>query len=300
MMVLFSERNGYVEPKAALQYECMDDNLRIAIYNTLYEYLGEYEQDSSVGMVCRTIWSEHWHQALDKFPSRYWGFYEELKARIYKSEWYEPYDLLEFLAKALDEHEPPDNPWGYGRYREVETIQSNDDYSSEINITLEREQSGYRLIDYHITPITNKAEMASLEESLKVSDRYSGVRMHIESAIDHLSKKPDSDSRNAIKEAISAVEAAAKVYVGDDNADLAKAIRQMQKDGTIHPALLDGWNKIYGFTSDENGVRHGSSTEEVHTDLALAKYMLVSCSAFANFIVNKDTTQAGTAKLQVR
>jgi CBS domain-containing protein len=98
-----------------------------------------------------------------------------------------------------------------------------------------------------------------------------------------LSQKPDPDLRNAIKEAISSVESAARVLTGKPKATLSDAIKILEKARQVHPALKDAWIKLYGYTSDEPGVRH-AMTEEPGIDFATAKYMVVSCAAFVNLL----------------
>ena len=54
----------------------------------------------------------------------------------------------------------------------------------------------------------------------------------------------------------------------------------------MHPALKAGFSKLYGYTSDESGVRH-PILKDANVGFAEAKYMLVTCSAFVNFLVDK-------------
>jgi hypothetical protein len=44
--------------------------------------------------------------------------------------------------------------------------------------------------------------------------------------------------------------------------------------------------KIYGYSSDEGGIRH-ALTGVSNIDHADAKFMIVSCSAFCNFMIEK-------------
>ena len=43
---------------------------------------------------------------------------------------------------------------------------------------------------------------------------------------------------------------------------------------------------MYAYTSDEDGIRHAILDETV-IDIADAKYMIVACSAFSNYLVAK-------------
>lgn len=117
--------------------------------------------------------------------------------------------------------------------------------------------------------------------------------MHTEKSLEHYSKKPEPDLTNAIKESISSVEAAARIVVGSEKDTLGEALKKLGKAGAVHPSLVAGWKNIYGFTSDVGGIRHASNTEEVAVDANLAKYMLISCSAFANYLMELELLKGG-------
>lgn len=53
---------------------------------------------------------------------------------------------------------------------------------------------------------------------------------------------------------------------------------------TIHPALEGAWSKMYGWTSDAEGIRH-AAVEAAEADQAIAKYMLITCSAFVTYLI---------------
>ena len=47
-----------------------------------------------------------------------------------------------------------------------------------------------------------------------------------------------------------------------------------------------GFLALYGYTSDESGIRHGG-IDFTNVNFEDAKYMLVSCSAFVNYLMEK-------------
>ena len=61
-----------------------------------------------------------------------------------------------------------------------------------------------------------------------------------------------------------------------------------QKKIDMHPALKTAFNKLYGYTNDEQGIRH-SLLEKDTVDFEDAKFMLVSCSAFINYLTIKSS-----------
>ena len=71
------------------------------------------------------------------------------------------------------------------------------------------------------------------------------------------------------------------------NATLGNAMKKLDDAGvTIHGAMKVAFEKLYGYTSDAGGIRHGSID---FTDATIedAQYMLVTCSAFVNYLNSK-------------
>ena len=54
----------------------------------------------------------------------------------------------------------------------------------------------------------------------------------------------------------------------------------------IHPAMEKSFLSLYGYTSDEDGIRH-AMTDEPNVTADDAKFMLISCSSFVNFLISK-------------
>jgi hypothetical protein len=56
----------------------------------------------------------------------------------------------------------------------------------------------------------------------------------------------------------------------------------------VHPALRNGFGNLYGFTSDEKGIRHPLLEKpDAQVDETDALYMLGSCAAFVSYLINK-------------
>src|SRR5699024_3571691 len=107
---------------------------------------------------------------------------------------------------------------------------------------------------------------------------FAGAQHHLDQAISLLSDRHAADYASSIKESISAVEAVVRTF--STGKTLGDGLNKLETAGlTIHPALKGAWQKMYGWTSDEPGVRHGGK-DAADMDQSLAKYMLVACSAF--------------------
>jgi hypothetical protein len=109
------------------------------------------------------------------------------------------------------------------------------------------------------------------------------VRTHLTRALKLLSDRKAPDYRNSIKESISAVESIARDLTGMPKATLADALKVLERDNRLHPALKEGFLRLYGYTSDEGGIRH-AMLEEPNLGAADAKYWLMSCTSFINYL----------------
>jgi len=155
------------------------------------------------------------------------------------------------------------------------------------NVVLESELSAYRFVGGLITQVTSEEEISEMEEALETP--FKTVNAHIETALKLMSDKKTPDYRNSIKESISAVEAICRLVTKNKNATLGNALDIIEKKGKIslHGALKRAFDSLYGYTSSAEGIRHAFSDEKVNVSFEDAKFMLVSCSAFVNYIVSK-------------
>ncbi|MGC9385032.1 MAG: AbiJ-NTD4 domain-containing protein, partial [Kosmotogaceae bacterium] len=187
-----------------------------------------------------------------------------IKDWFFQCPWTEVYDFVEFVILYTD----------------------NDDFTKYINYILKKHLSGFRVISGEIVPISSEQEIEAIEFAQSVN-KY--VKHHLDVALKLLSDKESPDYRNSIKESISAVEALVKLISGDSKATLGSALRIIEKAGNvkIHDALRNGFLNLYGWTSDDEGIRH-SLMDEPTLSQEDAIYMLVTCSAFINYLFEKS------------
>jgi len=51
--------------------------------------------------------------------------------------------------------------------------------------------------------------------------------------------------------------------------------------------LKRAFTALYGYTSDSGGIRHSLLEEDIAVTMEDAKFMLVTCSAFINYLKSK-------------
>ncbi len=77
------------------------------------------------------------------------------------------------------------------------------------------------------------------------------------------------------------------MITGDQDATLGKALARLEgKIGKYPHSLRNAFNQLYDYTSGAEGIRHGLLGES-HLDIEDAKFMLIACSAFINYLVAK-------------
>ncbi|MEK3947315.1 hypothetical protein MHB46_02335 [Paenibacillus sp. FSL H7-0703] len=272
----FSERIGKKPVKVDIQIESMDDDLRKGLWNCFYQsYLSPIRpfptSGTKLSLFFESLWTDFFKETIDKLPDEYYETEEYLKGKFFRMEWYEVYDCLEFVLKTKTSLE---------RLPRI--------FFNSCNKVLEKELSAYRIVGTEITQMTDKNEIQEIEESLVNSavPHLKSVYVHLSTALSLLSDRKSPDYRNSIKESISAVESISKIIAGDRKAELGKALKVLSDKIGLHNGLKAGFSSIYGYTSDEGGIRHAMSDEkEIYFEDA--KYMLVACSAFVNYLIMK-------------
>jgi hypothetical protein len=288
----FSQRMGMEPVKKSIQIEGMDEKLRVCIYNGLYEFLYNYIKTKGNESLLKKIWKEFWFYQTDKYPKgemhnsghgivTYFNhkFDAIFEKYFFSGEtlWGKIYDLLEFVNLKLE----GDANIALENYRKV--------YLNLVNNSLELGSSGYTFINGFISPITNKEEIIEIQavfDNTKPFTALFGCNTHLTTALQLLSNRENPDYRNSIKESISAVEFICKKISSKKTlGDSSKKMRSIPK---FNPFILDSMEKLYTF-SNKVGARHAIPNEEdaYEVDLEDARYMLVSCSAFINYLIVK-------------
>lgn len=155
----------------------------------------------------------------------------------------------------------------------------------QFNYLFKQEYVGYRFIGGLISPISNEIEMDTIQESL--DSEYSAVTSHITKAHSLLANREHPDYENSIKESISSVEAMCEIVTGvrGKEATLGNMLKKLEQKGVvIHSALKSAFNILYGYTSDANGIRHAGDIGGKASTFEEAKFMLISCCAFINYL----------------
>ena len=285
----FSERYGYVKPVEVLKRGYLDEECVTALCNC-YDYLAmwfnrydmnsSYRHDESYTQLEETIWCFFMNQRRDDF----YGYNShKIAATEYllseQNEWYKKFDLIEFTLRVLRNMTPQGD-----RHFAVVIV----NFIKLLNSTFKRLDYAYRVVDDQIVEITDQEEIDSIEEAVR---QNSTIKTHLSEALKLMSNRQAPDYRNSIKESISAVEALCREITGEST--LGDALRVWEKKGVKIPTFLkSGIEKLYIYTNDKRtGIRHPLMDDTESPTFEEAKYMLITCSAFVNYIQGKRVPQ---------
>lgn len=276
----FSERMGIIKVSKIIQKEEVSNELRAALWNILYENVIR-KTSKNFQSDLKMDFATHFIQIL--VDSRGYDVFVEIRAFITQGKWYEVYDTVEYIYLFVKNFPTEYETDLLGR---IHIVPSPDpqQLKKEINLVLEQENSAYRIVDDEIAPITDDMEIKEIETAQE--NARSNVQTHINTALGFLSDRQNPDYRNSIKESISAVEALCREITGESTLD--RALLALEKTGIKMPSmLLEAFKKLYYYTNGESGIRHALMDEEEEPGFEEAKYMLVVCSAFVNYIQGK-------------
>lgn len=253
--------------------------LRISLWNVFHECLWNkafsyqesfYTLDSHLNEFIKSYWSASFKLPLDLIPEEFEDALQQIRKYFFAFKWHETYDFIE--------HTIENYPTWY--------VYPNFKFIDDLNNVLEHENSAYRIINDQIIEITSEQEIESIENAIKNTNPYSGVQQHLNQSLKLMSDRQKPDYRNSIKESISAVESICKIVTNEDKATLGKALKIIEDKHGLHAALKGSLSQLYGYTSDADGIRH-AMLEESNLSYIDAKFMLVACTNFINYLIEK-------------
>ena len=139
-----------------------------------------------------------------------------------------------------------------------------------------------------VTPEEGKAVVDALRTLRQAG--LDGSAAHLRTAAERINA---GDWAGSVRESIHAVESVARQLDPGAATTLGPALSALEKRGALHPALKDAFSKLYGYTSDEQGVRHAlldQTKAQVGQDEAV--FMLGACASFASYLWRRHAAGA--------
>lgn len=276
-MSLFSERYGYIKPSDVIIRERITPEIQNAIcscYDRLENNARGYDYIALEKYIWRYFLNNRENDFVEDFV--YAKSYVFTNFVLSKDiAWYHKLDIVEFVIEYLYDSKCKIS---------APVVKS---FIFELNSEFARLNFAYRIINKEIVEITSQEEIVAIETAL--AESTGTVRRHINEALKLLSQRPTPDCRNSIKESISAVEAFCREKTGENT--LGKALNKLETNGISIPKMLkEAFDKLYAYTNQKDtGIRHALMDDDgkyiPSSDEAI--FMLVSCSAFINYLGKK-------------
>lgn len=275
----FSDRNSIKPISKVMQVDSLDDDTRIVLFNSLKNIVlhqiknGRCDED----ILCKDITEKMFNEVYyNEYANTFINLMDNI-LNIFESDSYD--DILttiEFICSMVYET--------LGDYNLRTHYYSPDSYYDTfkvMNCTFEDEYVGYRFVNGKIVKITNNEEIKSIEESASTS--FDEVNKSISKSISFLGERHNKDYKNAIKEAIIAVEQLFNIILKSSGLTLTNALNQICDKIDININLKESIKELYKYTNEVNGIRHGNNKDSDEISFDEAKYVLLICSATINY-----------------
>lgn len=158
-------------------------------------------------------------------------------------------------------------------------------FAANVNERLEESQAAYRVVEYTIVPVASPEEATMVQKAFVdlAKTELHGARRHLLQAA---AKLTGGDAPGSVRESISAVESVARVIA--PTGKFSDALGEIGKLAHIHGALKTGFTAIYGYTSDEQGIRHPLlESSDAKVDDIDAQFIFGACASFVSYLVGK-------------
>lgn len=280
----FAQAEGAEPLPSQLVLKEMSTELRAILWKIIYDSFEACEKSDSFGYshagepwlsILRAKHVYRDHKPADTFDTQAKGLIKGLKSIFMDGTYVEVFDFLEWLLTNFQRPviKPQTLQWALTHCR-----------------------AAYRVVDNCIiVPVSNEAEGETLQRAfadVSVSE-FSGAQAHLRNAARLLTAGKWADS---IRESVHSVEGVARVILRRPRVTLGDALKEIEKSHKLHPALRDGFGKLYGFTSDESGIRHALIDDaNAKVDEADAIFMLGACASFVSYLIARHQEQLAQA-----
>ena len=272
----FSQRYGLEAVPTMLSFKDIPATLQEDLFNTLQVSCQECSEQAELAS---DIWMHFFHEPITDIPRVDLGRgisiskllrdkRLDFKIRQEKFHVYSDpriYDLVEFVYAS-------------------EYAQSiRQPLQEGVNRDFKRNFASVKMIDGLIAPVSDEEQSHAIEAAMQ--GPLADVNSQVHTALALLADREHPIYRDSVKNSISAVESLCKHIVGDSRLTLEDALKKVGPTAVpVHPAIKDAFRKLYAYAGDV--ARHGLMGFD-NLDVEDARYMLVTCSAFINYLVVK-------------
>ena len=275
----FSQMHGYEEIPGPLRLEDLPREARTGIWNLFFEHIRGSTTTGGLDVLDGGPWiKDPWreileakhrrldHAPLDEWNPEYSRVRRDLREDIEKQPFNRVFDLIEFVLRRSE------CPRAFVRQMKTTFAESRLAYTIDIGPP--------PTIMPAVTPEEGHVVVQALRQLGEAG--LDGSATHLRDASGCIR---GGDWAGAVRESIHAVESVARQLDAAASRTLGPALASLDKRGRLHPALKKAFSELYGYTSDEQGIRHSrldQTKSQVGQDEAV--FMLGACASFASYL----------------
>lgn len=270
----FSQRHGHEPMPERLDLEQLPKRARTLLWDVLYQYTrrqmdqnGNWKYRRQWEMIFEELSTEHHQLTLEEADGiDIFDAIHRCKQSIYDEPFNRVLDLVERIM----------------RHRSCPDVFCND-----MALAFSKAQLPYTVVlseQPTIVPAFSEEEGKAISAGLHDTGiaGLSGARAYLKKAAEQIRR---GEFRDSVRESICAVESACRRL---KEKDMTNAVRALERDGMVHPALGSAFVKLYGYASNEEGVRHAlKESDKTNVRREEAAFMLSACAAFCSYLVQK-------------
>ena len=275
----FSHAQGYDELPGPLKLEELPPEARTRIWNMFYMFIEATQKSYRGERMVAGEWQlilKAKHVSYDNLPLDEWDdSFEHHRRRLRHSietlKFNQVFDLIQFVL----------------RHQECPQL-----FIAAMKRVFASSQLAYTIDETTpptIIPAVTDAEGNTIIESLQTLRRagLDGSASHLREASACINR---SDWAGSIRESIHAVESVARRLDPKASKTLAPALASLERREGLHPTLSGAFTKLYGYTSNEQGIRHALLNQPgANVGMEEAAFMLGACASFASYLWRKHT-----------
>ena len=269
----FSQREGLVPIPPQLKLGEVSEELRRLLE---YYFNGEIIRGSNYWGNDRLCCFKESHNKLAR------DFYVKFLSLSIENFSYDPKGIDEALRKALGELDFAalfDLVEFFVRHSATTT-----QFKSDLKNAFTEARAAYRIIDSKIVAIGTGEQGKAYVRAVANTEQSNvpSARTHLLEAGEKLRR---GDWAGSVRESIHSVEATA-VKLAPNTDTLGKALQVIEKKQHLHGALKSAFGQLYGYSSDEEGVRHALVLDgKPNVTEADALFMLGACASFVSYLL---------------
>lgn len=207
-------------------------------------------------------------QPIDKFENGPYEYNKRLNEYIQRASFGALINLVEFIVRHKG---------------------CSDELKRDLAEAFVRARAAYRIFDdKYIAAIGTEEQAAAFERAIADAEAKNATAVRKQLIASGVALR-NSDWAGSVRESIHAVEAiAVRLAPGTDT--LGAALKVLEQRGHLHGSLKAAFSSLYGYSSDEEGVRHALVFgNEAQVDEEDALFMLGACASFVSYLLARGT-----------